>query len=53
MQISKIEKIQNIDFDDVWQGKTSGVKENVKVKIVVEMLELLGFDKRLNISNYY
>ena len=28
-----IEAIQNIDLNDVWQGKNFGVEENVKIKI--------------------
>lgn len=40
-----IEKIQNINLDDVWQGKTSGIEENVKLKIVLPLLEALGYDR--------
>ena len=39
-----IEKIQNIDLDDVWQGKKSGVEENVKLKIILPLLEALGYE---------
>ena len=39
-----IEAIQNIDMKDVWQGKKSGVEENVKIKIVLPLLQSLGFN---------
>lgn len=35
--------IQNIDLNDVWQGKKSGVEENVKIKIVLPLLHQLGY----------
>jgi type I restriction-modification system DNA methylase subunit len=34
----------NMDFDHIKQGRTSGVEENVKNKIVIELLEILGYD---------
>lgn len=39
-----IEAIQNIDLENVWQGKKSGVEENVKIKIVLPLLEALGYN---------
>src|SRR3989304_879358 len=39
-----IETIQNIDLHDVWQGKKSGVEENVKLKIVLPLLGALGYE---------
>lgn len=41
---SGIEAIQNIDMKDVWKGKKSGVEENVKIKIVLPLLQSLGFN---------
>lgn len=35
----------DIDVDSVKQGKESGIEENVKNKIIIELLELLGFDR--------
>ena len=40
---NQIEAIQNIDLEDIWQGKKSGVEENVKIKIVLPLLEALGY----------
>jgi len=40
----KISEIQNIDLADVWQGKKTGVEENVKLKIVLPLLEELGYN---------
>jgi adenine-specific DNA-methyltransferase len=39
-----IKNIQDIDLQDIWQGKTSGVEENVKLKIVLPLLNILGYD---------
>jgi type I restriction-modification system DNA methylase subunit len=38
-------KIQNTDLENIWKGKKSGVEENVKVIIVLPLLEALGFDR--------
>lgn len=38
-------KIQNTDLANIWKGKKSGVEENVKVIIVLPLLEALGFDR--------
>jgi len=42
--IKRIKELQNIDLDNVSFGKKSGVEENVKLKIVLELLKLLGYD---------
>lgn len=42
--MSEIKDIQNIDLQDVWQEKRSGVEENVKLKIVLPLLNALGYD---------
>ena len=39
-------KIQKTDLADVWKGKKSGVEENVKILIVLPLLEALGFDRQ-------
>jgi predicted type IV restriction endonuclease len=44
MEDNAIPKIQNIDLKDVWQGKKTGVEENVKLKIVLPLLRYLGYD---------
>lgn len=36
--------IQNIDLDEVTHGRKKGVEENVKQKIIIPILKLLGFD---------
>jgi len=41
----EILKLQNIDLDDVTQSRKSGVEQNVKEKIIIPLLELLGYDK--------
>jgi type I restriction-modification system DNA methylase subunit len=41
---TKILEIQNIDLADVLQGKRGGAEENVKLKIVLPLLQELGFD---------
>lgn len=45
MVSKKVLEIQNIDLNDVTQGRKRGVEENIKQKIIVPLLELLGFDK--------
>lgn len=52
--IKRIKKLQNIDLDDIFVGKKSGVEENVKVKIVIELLKLLGFElvKDMDFEHY-
>lgn len=39
-------ELQNLNLQDVWKGKKSGVEENVKIIIVLPLLELLGFDRQ-------
>ena len=41
---NKLLALQNLDLDEVAQGRKKGVEENVKNKIVVPLLELLDFD---------
>jgi hypothetical protein len=43
--LEKIKKLANIDIEDVRLGRTTGIEENIKEKIVVDLLELLGYDK--------
>ncbi len=35
--------LQNIDLDDVKQGRKTGIEENVKQKIVIPLLQLLNY----------
>jgi len=42
--IKKVKELQNIDLDDVLVGKKTGVEENIKLKIVIELLKLLGYN---------
>ncbi len=42
--VKRVKELQNIDLDDVLVGKKTGVGENIKLKIVIELLKLLGFD---------
>ncbi len=39
-----LDGIQKINLDDVWQGKKTGVEENVKIKIVLPLLHELGYN---------
>ena len=46
----KILNLQNIDLDLVTYGKKSGVEENVKLKIIIPLLQLLGYDINKNMD---
>ena len=37
-------ELQNIDLDVVTQGRKKGVEQNIKQKIILPLLELLGYD---------
>ena len=52
--IKRVKELQNIDLDDVLVGKKKGVEENIKLKIVIELLNLLGFDvvKDMDFEHY-
>jgi len=52
--VKKVKELQNIDLDDVLVGKKTGVEENIKLKIVIELLKLLGFDivKDMDFEHY-
>jgi len=41
---NKILDLQNIDLDEVTQGRKRGVEQNIKNKIVIPLLELLDFN---------
>jgi len=40
----KVEELQNIDLDQIWQGRKSGVEENVKIGIIRPLFEYLGWE---------
>ena len=44
MTKEKILELQNINLDLVTYGKKSGVEENVKQKLIIPLLVLLGYD---------
>ena len=52
--IKNVKELQNIDLDDVLVGKKTGVEENIKLKIVIELLKLLGYDivKDMDFEHY-
>ena len=52
--LKKVKELQNIDLDDVLVGKKTGVEENIKLKIVIELLKLLGYDivKDMDFEHY-
>lgn len=52
--IKRVKELQNIDLDDIFLGKKTGVEENVKLKIVIELLKLLGYDvvKDMDFEHY-
>ena len=50
MSKEKILELQNIDLNLVTYGKKAGVEENVKLKIIIPLLQLLGYDINKNMD---
>jgi len=50
MDKKEILKLQNIDLNLITYGKKAGVEENVKLKIIIPLLQLLGYDINKNMD---
>lgn len=50
MSKEKILELQNIDLNLVTYGKKAGVEENVKLKIIIPLLQLLGYNINKNMD---
>ena len=50
---SLLQQLQNIPFEHVSKGKTSGVEENVKQLIIVPLLKFLGFTDPQDVDYEY
>lgn len=50
MNKEDILKLQNINLDLVTYGKKAGIEENVKLKIIIPLLQLLGYDINENMD---
>ncbi|MBS3134509.1 hypothetical protein J4214_04735 [Candidatus Woesearchaeota archaeon] len=50
MSREAILKLQNIDLNLITYGKKAGVEENVKLKIIIPILQLLGYDVSENMD---
>jgi len=48
-----IQRILHVDWKDITQGRSSGVEENIKNKVVVDFLEALGYDRARDMDFEY